>query len=235
MPSSGVQMVIHVAGIVLDADRLPEEVPIVGATVVIEGLRGWLADDASVRAQTDTEGRFDLQIPMERAMHPYWWGEIRVEAPGYNSLSARVLCCSDDPSMKDCTDEMRCSPGRTGFRKVGLSRHPPRVVIHVTGMVFDADQLPASVPIAGATVIAENLQGVPVDGASVSTQSDVEGRFDLWLPIEVEGYPYWLGEIRVEASGYSPGYIKCSNWMGAPCKIGLSRHGPTPTPLPDIP
>ncbi len=124
-PLPSPQVVIHVIGIVLDADQLPKEVPIAGATVTVENLRGVPADGASVRTRTDREGRFELRIPMKIANYPYWWGNIQVEASGYSSASASVLCCSNDPSEKDCSSERSCHAGTGGFYKIGLSRHGP--------------------------------------------------------------------------------------------------------------
>jgi len=124
-PRPGPQIVIHVAGIVLDADQLPKEVPIADATVTVYNLRGVPADGASVRTRTDREGRFELWIPMKIANYPYWWGNIQVDASGYSSDSANVLCCSDDPSVKDCSGRGSCGAGTGGFYKIGLSRHGP--------------------------------------------------------------------------------------------------------------
>ena len=124
-PRPSPQIVIHVTGIVLDADQLPKEVPIAGATVTVKNLRGVPADGASVRTQTDREGRFELWIPMKIANYPYWWGNIQVDASGYSSASANVLCCSNDPSVKDCSGERSCHAGTGGFYKIGLSRHGP--------------------------------------------------------------------------------------------------------------
>jgi hypothetical protein len=257
-PRPSPQIVIHVTGIVLDADQLPKEMPVAGATVTVYNLRGVPVDGASVRTQTDKEGRFELWIPMKMANYPYWWGNIQVDASGYSSASANVLCCSNDPSAKDCSGKGSCGAGTGGFYKIGLSRHPPEGVIHVAGIVLDADQMP-KVPIMGATVTVDNIRGVLVDRASVFTQTDMGGRFELWIPIEIEEYPFWLGDMHVEAPGYSSSYHKCDPQVDfsrcapakapgdrsayyrcyglscSPCTVVLSRHGPTPQPVPNTP
>ena len=110
---------IHVTGVVLDADRLPAEVPVTGATVRVEMLRGEPVDPASVHTQTDRNGRFELVIPMKIANYPYWWGNIEVSALGYRHMS--ILCCTNAPDAQDCHDEM-CGAGKNGYFEIGLSR-----------------------------------------------------------------------------------------------------------------
>jgi hypothetical protein len=121
-PRPGGEIVIHVTGILLDADRLPEKVPIAGASITVRNLRGEPVDHASIHTQTGVEGRFELWIPMKIASYPYWWGGLEVDATGYSSSS--VLCCHDDPDAQDCSAET-CGPGTGGFYMIGLSRPTP--------------------------------------------------------------------------------------------------------------